>query len=131
MKRIRKRCTACGKVKMVKPRDRVCWQKRPGFSIYRCGGKLAAAPIQRKPKPPSSPLEPIRREIEKAKKNLHAYTLKANRAQRTAIRWGRKLERLEKKRDEIEAALVTYAGQVVRTGSLHDHRARGIALGDA
>lgn len=49
--KMRKRCVVCGAVAMMRRRARVCRQKRPGFSIYACGGRLVPAPIQRAPRP--------------------------------------------------------------------------------
>lgn len=129
--KVRKRCTVCGKTKMVKPRVRTCWRKRDGFSIYACGGKLEAAPVQRTPKTSAvdAPLTKIDREILKAGKTLARHNRNAARSASLSRKWLTKKARLEKKRAEIAAQLVTFAGQQVRTGSLTDHRARGFALG--
>lgn len=100
-RRVRKRCDKCGATAMVLPRVRICWRKRPGFSIYRCGGNMLAAPIERAPKPPKSRRMVLELEIAKRRKMLAGALRRQKLATRAVTKHGAAVARLFKQIENL------------------------------
>lgn len=91
---VRKRCTKCGHVAMVKPRVRRCHEYANSFRAFACWGALERAPIKRTPKPKPSKIEQLNAELLKTRRHLAKAVTRQKKAAKAVTRYARQITKL-------------------------------------